>query len=113
MTVLSGTKLIFPSPGQDAVNPAQTDTLLLALIAQLAQHAPEERYTDKLIARLSEPRAQVQAMLRCGKLKTAYMLAVKLGDVELVRALLTEAERVQSKNVAALCGKYLESREGK
>lgn len=89
---------------------------MLDLIQLLAQHVPEERYCDKLIARLVDTRAQVRAHLCCGKLKAAYLLAVKLGDLELIRTLLAEAERVQSKNVAALCLKYLEARsttEGK
>ena len=83
---------------------------MLELIQLLAQHVPEERYCDKLIARLTDSRVQVRAHLCCGKLKAAYLLAVKLADLELIRALLAEAERVQSKNVVALCLKYLESR---
>ncbi len=83
---------------------------MLELIQLLAQHVPEERYCDKLIARITEPRLQVRAHLCCGKLKAAYLLAVKLADLELIRALLAEAERVQSKNVVALCLKYLETR---
>lgn len=100
---------------QESLSTSQSDALVLELIELLAQHVPEERCCDKLIARLGESRAQVRAHMLCGKLKAAYLLAVKLGDLELIRALLAEAERVQSKNVAALCLKFLESRanEGK
>lgn len=95
---------------QEPLSPPHSDGLVLALIQQLASQLPEERYCDKLIARLTDARVQVRAHLACGKLKAAYLLAVKLADLELIRALLVEAERVQSKNVAALCLKYLESR---
>jgi zinc finger FYVE domain-containing protein 26 len=95
---------------KEPLSPAHSDALVLELIQLLAQQVPEERYCDKLIARLTDPRAQVRAHLCCGKLKAAYLLAVKLADLELIRALLAEAERVQSKNVVALCLKYLESR---
>eukprot|EP00029_Vermamoeba_vermiformis_P001872 TRINITY_DN1209_c0_g1_i2.p1 TRINITY_DN1209_c0_g1~~TRINITY_DN1209_c0_g1_i2.p1 ORF type:complete len:998 (-),score=312.73 TRINITY_DN1209_c0_g1_i2:110-3103(-) len=56
---------------KDPLTPAQSDTLVLELIQLLAQHVPEERYCDKLIARLVDTRAQVRAHLCCGKLKAA------------------------------------------
>jgi zinc finger FYVE domain-containing protein 26 len=68
---------------------------------------------DPFILKLINPKSKVRAYVLCGKLKTAYLMAVKLTDKELIIEILKEAEKTQQYTIENLCRKYLESHANK
>lgn len=50
---------------------------------------------------------QVQAHIACGQLKSAYLLAVKLGRTSDVRAVLSEADRLNQPIMRRICTQWL------
>lgn len=63
---------------------------------------------EKLAARLTGNEAKVDAFILLGKLKAAYLLAVKTSDKNMVRKIMEEAITINDTSTAKLCAKYLD-----
>lgn len=63
---------------------------------------------EKLAGRLTTSEAKIDAFIFLGKLKAAYLLAVKTSDVNMVRRILDEANAINDTSTMKLCGKYLD-----
>jgi hypothetical protein len=50
---------------------------------------------------------QVEGFVMCGKLKSAYLAAVKANDASLIIKIREEANRTNAPGVADLCQKFL------
>eukprot|EP01116_Phalansterium_solitarium_P022675 TRINITY_DN7579_c1_g1_i2.p1 TRINITY_DN7579_c1_g1~~TRINITY_DN7579_c1_g1_i2.p1 ORF type:complete len:450 (+),score=218.03 TRINITY_DN7579_c1_g1_i2:1190-2539(+) len=85
------------------------DLVVEAAIAALASSdgGDDVRSAEKLVGKLVGPERRVIGYLRCGKLKTAYLTAVKLNSRPLVMQIRDEAQRTDSRSVLELCQKYL------
>ena len=66
------------------------------------------KMAEKYASRLVDSDAKVRAYIYCGKLKAAYLLAVKLKNIELVQEILEEARVTDQATVVQLCIRYLE-----
>jgi len=54
--------------------------------------------------------SEVTALLLCGKYKTAYLSAVKAGNIGQVLTIKREAERTSDIRTAQLCATYLKKK---
>jgi zinc finger FYVE domain-containing protein 26 len=99
------------------VTDSQWDTLITEFVSVFAQGVPDpdscSKVMDPFIMKLVDPKSKVRAHIICGKLKTAYLMAVKLSDTELVNEILQKAEKTQQRAIENLCLKYLESHTNK
>jgi len=99
------------------VTDSQWDTLINEFVNIYAQGVPDPdtclKTMDPFILKLVSPKSKVRAYIVCGKLKTAYLMAVKLADIELVDEILQEAQKTQQHTIENLCLKYLETHANK
>jgi hypothetical protein len=75
----------------------------------LAKDLDEKGTAEKLVSKLEGADSVVNGLIICGKLKTAYLNAVKIAKRDLVQKILHEAQKQRDENMIAICSKYLNS----
>jgi zinc finger FYVE domain-containing protein 26 len=65
---------------------------------------------EKFISSLRGDEAKVMAFITCGKLKSAYLVAVKLNNISLIKTIRDEARKKGAKRELELCEKFLASK---
>lgn len=65
---------------------------------------------EKFISSLRGEEAKVTALIACGKLKAAYLLAVKMGNIDFVKLIREEARKRGARRELELCEKFLASK---
>lgn len=84
----------------------------MAAIRVFAEQHRDVKTAENLIGKVISTKSKVYAYVLCGKLKAAYLLAVKANDVGLVELILDEARKQDDRTVLDLCEKYLASVAG-
>jgi len=69
------------------------DSVVLSCISVLAQELDEHKSAEKLVAKLITTESKVKAHIMCGKLKAAYLMAVKENSLLLVKEVRDHARR--------------------
>jgi len=88
------------------------DEVILRCIQIFAKEHSDVKTAEKFIARLSSEESKVDGYIICGKLKSAYIEAVKVNLVEKIRLIREEAITTDQTGVAQLCDKFLYLNEG-
>eukprot|EP00004_Rigifila_ramosa_P026571 TRINITY_DN8335_c0_g1_i1.p1 TRINITY_DN8335_c0_g1~~TRINITY_DN8335_c0_g1_i1.p1 ORF type:complete len:565 (-),score=171.69 TRINITY_DN8335_c0_g1_i1:49-1581(-) len=83
------------------------DTVVMAAIKIFVKDHNDDQSAESLIQRLLDDHQRVMASVMCGKLKQAYLIAVKTSNVSDVEFIKGEAERTGNTAVADLCAAYL------
>jgi len=83
------------------------DRVILKVIASSITHGYENQTIESLIRLLTQNKNKIEALIQCGKLKSAYLLAVKDGSIDSVRQICNEAHRTGQTSVKAICEKWL------
>jgi hypothetical protein len=81
---------------------------MMPVVEIFAKEKKDVVTAEKLAGLLVSPAQRVDALILCGKLKSAYLAAVKMANKDLVRKIFTEAALANEKNIVKLCAKYLE-----
>jgi len=96
---------------QGTITEDEWDEVVLACITSLANDVNEPKTAEKWITKLTNNSNKVIAHIACGKLKAAYLLAVKCNlrsSIELIRE---EAKKTESLSIVDLCDRYLSERQ--
>lgn len=83
------------------------DEVLLACIRVYARELDDLKTAEKFAAKLSREESRVDAFIICGKLKSAYISAVKDNLIEKIKVIRDEAIRRNDTTVVQLCDKFL------
>jgi len=83
------------------------DQLILTIINIVAKELDDKETAEKYITKFENQDYAVQALITCGKLKTAYLAAAKTGRLDHMKQILSEADKSDNKTVSQLAGKYL------
>lgn len=88
---------------------ADVDALLLTVIEMFAVQQNNVRLGEQYIVRLTHDESRIAGLILCGKLKAAYLLAVKLHDADAVRRISEAAIRAgpEQRGIVDLCERYL------
>lgn len=77
----------------------------------LANELDDSKTAEKFIAKLSGNANRVQAYIRLGKLKAAYLALIKMGNndetTKFIEVIKSEALKVNDKATLDLCEKYI------
>lgn len=88
------------------------DEIILKCIQIFSQEHSDIKTAEKFISKLSTEASKVDGYMLCGKLKSAYIEAVKVNLVEKIKVIRAEALRTDQTNLAQLCDKFLYLNEG-
>lgn len=83
------------------------DEVLLACVRVYAKELDDMKTADKYVARMAREEGRVDAFIACGKLKSAYISAVKENLMEKIKLIREEAVRRNDNTVLQLCEKFL------
>ena len=78
------------------------------MIEIYAKELQDVKTAEKYIHMMKDMTNKVVAYLTCGKLKAAYLSAVRIRNRTMVEIVRDEAKRTESKMVYDLCQKYLD-----
>lgn len=85
-----------------------TDTVVLAALQELMRSEDEKKDLDLLVKCLKKDVNKVEAYMLAGRLKTAYLLAVRQNRTDHVRRIMALAEAAGQESVRAICEKRLQ-----
>ncbi|PRD26270.1 UNVERIFIED_CONTAM: zinc finger FYVE domain-containing protein 26 [Trichonephila clavipes] len=68
---------------------------------------------EEIIKMLTSDSNKINAYLMCGKLKSAYLLAIKLNSALDVRRIMIAAEQCGQESIQSICKKWLETKSSK
>ncbi|XP_048586399.1 zinc finger FYVE domain-containing protein 26-like isoform X2 [Nematostella vectensis] len=83
------------------------DEIILACVRIISSDDSQTKHVDSLIRLLRNDSNKVNAYLLCGKLRSAYLIAVKEKRVEAIEQIAEEAMKVGQKKTLELCKKWL------
>ena len=90
-----------------AIDADEWDMVLLSIIKAYAEDMKDSSAAEKYISKIYSSKSQMISYRLVGKLKTAYILAAKVQDLEQVKQVRAAALESGSKNVVALCNSFL------
>ena len=93
---------------KESVQENDFNEICYQVIVALVNGKGDLKGAEKLIVRLSDEKYRYKSLIKCNKLKQAYLSAVKIGDRAGVQEVLDEAKRTNSKFAQDLCIRYLE-----
>jgi len=98
--------LQYLKPAVDAVS---WDQVLTSLLKQMRESSADSRMIDQLIQLFHDDSHKVDVLIDCGRLKNAYLLAVKTPNaVSFVRRIQEASASAENGHViAALCASFL------
>jgi zinc finger FYVE domain-containing protein 26 len=82
--------------------------VVLAAINVFAIDLQDPKTAEKFISKIVSVPNQIQAHISCGKLRGAYLLAVKNQLKSYVELIQKEAKRIEDKTTEELCDRYLQ-----
>ncbi|GFS62160.1 zinc finger FYVE domain-containing protein 26 [Trichonephila clavipes] len=88
----------------------KVDDVILECVS--AVHA-QARDVEEIIKMLTSDSNKINAYLMCGKLKSAYLLAIKLNSALDVRRIMIAAEQCGQESIQSICKKWLETKSSK
>ena len=83
------------------------DEVLMACVRVYARELNDIKTAEKYVARMSREESRVDGFIVCGKLKSAYISAVKDNLIVKIKAVREEALRRNDNTVLQLCDKFL------
>uniref|UniRef100_A0A6B0VG40 Putative zinc finger protein n=1 Tax=Ixodes ricinus TaxID=34613 RepID=A0A6B0VG40_IXORI len=86
-----------------------TDAVVLAALRHLASTGDEKKELDVLIRCLRNDVNKIEGYMLAGRLKTAYLLAVRQNRTDHVRRIMVLAEEAGQESVRTICEKRLEA----
>ncbi|KAM7289826.1 zinc finger FYVE domain-containing protein 26 [Ixodes scapularis] len=86
-----------------------TDAVVLAALRHLASTGDEKKELDVLIRCLKNDVNKIEGYMLAGRLKTAYLLAVRQNRTDHVRRIMVLAEEAGQESVRTICEKRLEA----
>lgn len=86
-----------------------TDAVVLVAIQELMRSDDEKKDLDLLVRCLKKDVNKVEAYMMAGRLKTAYLLAVRQNRTDHVRRIMALAEAAGQESVRAICEKRLQA----
>ncbi|ESP02327.1 hypothetical protein LOTGIDRAFT_238051 [Lottia gigantea] len=87
------------------------DEIIRAALLILADNQEEAKETENLIKLLKKDTNKINAYILCGKLRSAYLLAVKGERIEDVQRIAGAAQRTGQAAVKNICTKWLQQRK--
>jgi zinc finger FYVE domain-containing protein 26 len=81
--------------------------LVQTVIKVYVEHGQDSATAEKFIPLLRGDEVKISALITCGKLKSAYLLAVKLGSIHWVKVIRDEAKKKGVRRELELCEKFL------
>lgn len=72
---------------------------MMPVIEIFAKEKKDTITAEKLAGLLQSPTQRVEALIMCGKLKSAYLAAVKMSNKDLVRKIFNEAALANEKTI--------------
>jgi zinc finger FYVE domain-containing protein 26 len=94
---------------QSTISDQEWDEVLLSCVEIYFNELQDEKTSEKLVERIVENKNKIRALITTGKLKAAYLQAVKLRAPELIREIQSRAKRIDARGIYDLCAKYLNS----
>ncbi|GFU59897.1 zinc finger FYVE domain-containing protein 26 [Nephila pilipes] len=85
----------------------KVDDVILECVSALHTQA---RDVEEIIKMLTSDSNKINAYLMCGKLKSAYLLAIKLNSALDVRRIMIAAEQCGQESIQSICKKWLETK---
>eukprot|EP00118_Oscarella_pearsei_P023925 m.293467 g.293467 ORF g.293467 m.293467 type:complete len:1642 (+) comp40739_c0_seq1:3926-8851(+) len=93
---------------KSGLNDSQSqEEILTSCINILSEDKKETKNVERFIERLSSDDSKINALIRCRKLKNAYLVAVRGGRVEQVERIAKLARESRQAAIADICEKYL------
>jgi len=83
------------------------DEIILACVSIVAADQSQTKHLEGLIKLLKNDINKISAFLMCGKLKSAYLIAVKGDRVDAIREIAELAEKTGQSKMVEICSKYL------
>lgn len=83
------------------------DDIILACVSIVAADQSQAKYLEGLIKHLKSEINKISAFIMCGKLKSAYLIAVKGVRVDAIREIADVAEKSGQSKMVEICRKYL------
>ncbi|KAF8796021.1 Zinc finger FYVE domain-containing protein 26 [Argiope bruennichi] len=88
----------------------RVDDVILECVSAVHAQGGE---VEEIIRMLTSESNKINAYLMCGKLKSAYLLAIKLNSALDVRRIMIAAEQCGQESIQSICKKWLETRSMK
>ncbi|XP_048448884.1 zinc finger FYVE domain-containing protein 26-like, partial [Rhincodon typus] len=91
-----------------------TDNLLIRFIEGGDEHLSQSKDLEKLILEMKKDENKIKAFLLCRKYRSAYLVAVKLEQMQAVRnvqEVLEAAERAEDELIPKICRDWLKSHQ--
>ncbi|KAL1417274.1 hypothetical protein MTO96_027006 [Rhipicephalus appendiculatus] len=85
-----------------------TDAVVLAALQELVRSQDDKKDLDLLVKCLKKDVNKVEAYMLAGRLKTAYLLAVRQNRIDHVKRIMALAEAAGQESVRAICAKRLQ-----
>lgn len=85
-----------------------TDAVVLAALQELVRSEDDKKDLDLLVKCLKKDVNKVEAYMLAGRLKTAYLLAVRQNRTDHVKRIMALAEAAGQESVRAICAKRLQ-----
>lgn len=89
------------------------DDIILACVSIVAADHSQAKHLEALIKLLKSDTNKINAFVTCGKLKSAYLIAVKGDRVEAIREIAEVAMNTGQSKMVEICNKYLNQYEKK
>ena len=95
----------------DLVADEEWDSVVRSLVDTYFE-LDETRQADKMVQRMRNPKAKIDAQIACRKLKAAYLVAVRAKLIDEIRRIYQLALESENRGVVGICEKFLESQGG-
>jgi zinc finger FYVE domain-containing protein 26 len=92
------------------LNDDEWDPILSAIVQVYAEQNQDPNTAEKFATSIKSEESKAQALLVCGKLKSAYLSAIKTGNVDIVKDIRDEAKKRGAKRELELCEKFIASK---
>jgi zinc finger FYVE domain-containing protein 26 len=89
------------------VTDEEWDKVVLCAVSVFVRELNDVKLGEKFVSRLAREDSRVDAYVLCGKLKSAYITAVKENLVDKVKMVREEARKDGQQTVVELCDKFL------
>ncbi|CAF0745436.1 unnamed protein product [Didymodactylos carnosus] len=86
------------------------DEIIDSCIRQIGSDVEQSKEQDGLIQMIKNDDVRINAYIFVGKLRAAYLIAIRLGKEDTVRLILNNAQRTGQTAVKDICSKWLENR---
>ncbi|CAF1082231.1 unnamed protein product, partial [Didymodactylos carnosus] len=86
------------------------DEIIDSCIRQTGSDIEQSKEQDGLIQMIKNDDVRINAYIFVGKLRAAYLIAIRLGKEDAVRLILNNAQRTGQTAVKDICSKWLENR---